>query len=320
MHQVPNLYAIKLNNHALALFRANNNIGAEKCLIRALLSSTMNEMPPPADYLAMERERQEKEPLREHLVYSCTFSDDGEEHYNSGMRVYFEPLVIQASSTFDEITIQSTIFFNLGIRYIRSKQYEEAYGHFSKALSLQTTHCKSRAMPKKELSHPPHHGPSNKMVLHNLAYINFVERRYAEAFSNQSEVLRILLKSKGYYNAHVVTCLNSIGIITMHKNAIDQDNSGEKALHFFLEALAIHKAISPPGISCNERRSIIRNTLARIKDIRVQISQQELQEQRKTPQLRHCHSSRHIIGRRKMIRRKSRDEWCECSTENSHCF
>ncbi len=284
--QLTNHYAIKLNNFSLILFREGNNSRAEKCLIRALLASTMKEMPPPADLLAMKNEYEG----RDCLENSCTcLGDDGEHNYIAGMRVYFEPILLQTCSfneMCDEMIIQKTIYFNLGIYYIRARQYEEAYVHFSKALSLHTSQCERLPPLLTNHGHPPH-GPSNVMILHNLGYINYRKKRYAESFSNQSEILRILCNSCHEHSQnHIKTCLNSIGIVTMHTiNSMDINKSVERrALHFFTEALADQKMDDDTPLcssSSNEgRQSVVRKTLALVKDIGAELLQKERNEQK----------------------------------------
>ncbi len=288
--QVTNLYAKKLNNLSLILFREGNNSRAEKCLIRALLASTMKEMPPPADLLAMKNEYKGRDLQKEYQDYYCTYLEDECDHnYIAGMRVYFEPLFLQTSSfseECDEVIVQKTIYFNMGIHYMRSRQHEEAYVHFSKSLSLRTAQCNRLPPLVNNHGHPPH-GPSNVMILHNLGYINYKKKRYAESLSNQSEILRILCKScHQHSHSHIKTCLNSIGIVTMHTiNSIDINKSVErKALHFFSEALADQKIDNGPS-DCSTsynggRRSVVRKTLALVKDIGAELLQQERNERK----------------------------------------
>ncbi len=280
-HKVPNLYAIKLNNHAITLLRAGKNEGAEKCLIRALLSCTMKEMPPPADLLVLEKEFYERE---RQIEYPCKSLED-ECIYDciKGMRVYLEPFYIPIESEcVDERIIQKAIYFNLGICYVWIKQYDEAHAHFSKALSLYTTQCHN--------GHPPH-VPTNVMILHNLGYINYLQEEYAESLSNQSEALRILLNSNNdyehsSYSEHVTTCLNSIGIVTMHTISTDIDLSAEREAlrvqHCCMEAMAIQNEATctscDDGASRHKRSSLnVRKTLARIKEVGVELLRQEQQ-------------------------------------------
>ncbi len=304
-HQVPNLYAIKLNNHATTLLHDGSNEGAEKCLIRALLSCTMKEMPPPADLLTMEKGFHEQERQGKDLEY-CASSFGNECKYDciEGMRVYLEPFYIpMESKCVDETIIQKAVFFNLGICYIRIKQYDEAHAYFSKAMSLYTTQCRNIRVPPFVSKHHGHplHAPTNVMILHNLGYINYIQKEYAEALSNQNEVLRILLKSNhhhhhehiSYCTEHVTACLNSIGIVTMHIISKDIDLSKEsealRVQHCFMEALAIQNEFTTrTHNNDNEdfrhgRSSLnhVRNTLGRIKEVGIELLQQEQQRRRK---------------------------------------
>lgn len=284
--QVTNLYAIKLNNFSITSFRDGNKKLSEKCLIRALLASTMKEMPPPADLLAMKSEYNG----RDYLDKSCTcLGDDCEHKYILGMRVYFEPILLPTFSfneKCEETIIQRTIYFNLGIHYFRSRQHEEAFLHFSKALSLQKSQCERLPPLVTDHGHPPH-GPSNVMILHNLGYINYRMKRYAESLSNLSEILRILCKStcNEHSHTHIKTCLKSLGIVSMHTiNSMNINKSVERrASHLFTETWTEHKLDDDTHCysALNEgRTSVVRKTLALVKDIGTEILQNEQNERK----------------------------------------
>ncbi len=282
--QVPNFYAISLNNHAMKLFHVDNNYDTERCLIRALLVCTMQEMPPPEDLLVMEKEKVQQEHLD--TSWKC-LEHECQHNYMKGMRVYFEPFNIHASSACDGTIILKTIFFNLGICYIRSKQPEEAYAYFSKALSLQAPQRQSKDPQQSQSTHYSHVScaPSDIMILHNIGFINYAEKRYAEALSNLSEVLRMLVdrSSQKYSHSHIITCMNSIGIVTLHTNDAHIDKNVErKALQLFMEtARAKQKKTHnklPPGSTRTlryDRRSIVDVILSRIKEIGIELIKQE---------------------------------------------
>lgn len=265
--KVSSLFAAQLNNHALSLNRIGNFIDAERCLNRALLVAAMKERPDAEDYTYIEQERQEQRNQQENIPHVCS---KAEGEYNSeGMRVFCDPIYIQISSTSDEKTIQKAIFYNLGVGYMWLQEYDESYAYFTKALSLHTP-CNNTS--KTEDS--GFQGPNDVAILHNLGYVNFIQGRYSEAFSNYNEALRILQKSKGFYHPDVATCFNSIGITMMH--SFTQDNAdGEKAVGFFTEALAIYDAISSGDASCIEHVDIVMNNIARIKAVIREIQEQE---------------------------------------------
>ncbi len=262
--KVSDLFAAQLNNHALSLFRIGRFLNAERCWNRALLTAIMKETPPDTkDYIQIEQERQEQKVQQNNLL-NFLQGPLKNLRFNfwrncEGMRVYYDPVFIQISPMSKEKTIQKAIIYNLGIGYLWLRQHDEAHAHFSKALSLSS-----------QTEDDPQHGPSDIMILQNLGYVNFVKGRYSEAFSNYSEALRVLQKSKGYYHPDVATCLNSIGIIAMYSYK-ENSGDGEKVEGFFTEVLAIYSAISSDDSSNKNAIDRVKRNITRMKTLRGEV-------------------------------------------------
>ncbi len=277
LKNTPQFYAINLNNVALRLFHVGSLVEAERCLNRALLATTMQKIPPHHEDFNhfLERDRC----LQNHTLY-C--KDNGE-LTDKGMRAYRNPIPIIFTPSCNKRTIQITIFFNLGTVYMRLEQYAEANMAFYKVLSLlQLTSTRDRVSKAKDyncssssssFSHGAtsyfHEILSDVMIYQNLGYANFKMQHFAEASSNHREALQSLLRTLGYYHPDVAVCLNSIGIDMMYSSYMDGDrNLHESAGGFFMEALAIHKAISHKELSRDEHVAAVLKNITRMKTMR----------------------------------------------------
>uniref|UniRef100_A0A7S3Q7C1 MalT-like TPR region domain-containing protein n=1 Tax=Chaetoceros debilis TaxID=122233 RepID=A0A7S3Q7C1_9STRA len=282
--------SIKLNNHAVSLFHLGKNAEAERYLNKALLAYTIHKNESKKPCIPVDEQQhqqhpqhqnhpqhQQYDPLRENNVHlsheekgekqqadeelrkRVTFKDEGE-YDDEGMRIYFEPMYIPFATDHDKEVICETIFFNLSVAYVWTKQYDEAYSYFTTALTSSTELKKSQETKCEKFQ-----GPSLVMFLHNLGYVNFIQDRYSEALSNYSEGMRVALDTNGCYDQNVAVCLNSIGIATMH-NFIKDDRQGTKALGFFLEALGIYEAISK-DMANDKNVATVKNNIGRVKVI-----------------------------------------------------
>lgn len=261
----------QLNNQALSHFCIGKFTDAERCLNRALLiTDTMEEESDSEDYHHIDISQQEhrnQHTNQQHTNQQNAIFNTIDSQYNiEGMKVYYDPIFIQISSQSEAKMIQKAIIYNLGIGYMLLQQYDEAHAYFSKALSLKTVPYHN-VSSLTSLEDATLHGPSDIMILHNLGYLSFMQGCYPEAFSYYSEALRLLQKFKGYYHLDVATCLNSIGIITMHSfmenGAVG--NGGERAVGFFTEALAIYTAISDDRCRASDLFERVTSNIARIR-------------------------------------------------------
>lgn len=231
---------VGLNNHGVSKIHSSEFQEAGKCLQRALekvREGTFFTLP------HAQHGFQSTEVSKSLYIYQR-----GE--YDEGMHVYSDPILLEShvSSLHDAI---ATILFNLGQLFLRLNDNDEAFQAFSRALQIAKwgDNCTTKAKQQSV---------TVLAILHNIGHVQYRAGHYEDAVRTYIKALD-LGKSKFNKTTHnmleVSTTLNCLGVLYFHLPKADT----EKAMEFYVESLAIRRAVLGADCQCKEVATTLNN-------------------------------------------------------------